>query len=488
MDFAYWSFVAAFAVAGLVAYGLTPLVRRRAIRLGMLDVNASARKVHTGDVPRLGGIALVVAFFTPLAGIFFRHNVIGEAFFADWKRPLAIFGGGLCIALLGVVDDVRGLSAKAKFPVQFAVAAGVWWLGFRVGQVATPWGVLELGWASLPFTVLWIVGVVNAMNLIDGLDGLASGVALAAVAVTFVISFRRLDLLMCLYSASLAGALVGFLRYNFNPATIFMGDTGSMFLGFILATTSIQASQKSSTAVAMIVPIVALGVPIMDTLLAMLRRALRGRPLFSADREHMHHRLLDLGLTHRQAVLTLYVMSIAFCVLALGLSYANSAQTAALLALTGGIAFVVVRYLGYWTGLLESAKAAERRRRNREITSGVAEASRRLRQAADTVAMWEALKPMADVLGAEALSLDLGGQPFRFERRSGVDESLAIAARFPVRGKVVDGTLVVTWVDGRRGIERDEQLAIEGLCTAIAAAPAAEPRGAEPNVPHGEPA
>ena len=146
---------------------------------------------------------------------------------------------------------------------------------------------------ALPFTVLWMVGVINAMNLIDGLDGLAGGVAFFAVATNFLLALFRGDVLLCLAMAALAGAVLGFLVFNFNPASIFMGDTGSMFLGFVLAAVSLKTSSKSGTAVAMLVPIISLGLPIMDTLLAMTRRMLLGRPMFSADKEHIHHRLMS---------------------------------------------------------------------------------------------------------------------------------------------------------------------------------------------------
>ena len=185
------------------------------------------------------------------------------------------------------------------------------------------------------------------MNLIDGLDGLAAGVGLFGVATTFVLAAMRGDPIMMLFMAALGGALVGFLFYNFNPASIFMGDTGSMFLGYVLAVGAVQTSQKSSTTVAILVPIVALGVPIADTLLAMLRRALRHRPMFSADRAHIHHKLLDLGLTQKQAVLVLYGVSILLGGTALLLTVASSVQSAVLLAAMGVLGFLGIRKLGY---------------------------------------------------------------------------------------------------------------------------------------------
>ena len=191
-------------------------------------------------------------------------------FYEHPQSALGIFLGGLAIACLGVYDDVKGSGAGKKFAVQFGVAALMYYLGFRVERLANPFGAdIELGLFAIPFTLFWIVGVVNAMNLIDGLDGLAGGVALFAVATTFIVAFNQPNPLMMLFMAALAGAIVGFLFYNFNPATIFMGDTGSMFLGFILAASAIRTNQKSTTAVAILMPIIALGLPILDTMLAM---------------------------------------------------------------------------------------------------------------------------------------------------------------------------------------------------------------------------
>src|SRR5262249_6061331 len=263
------------------------------------DRAGSSRKVHTKPIPRVGGIAVVVGFVVPLLGLFFWENDVSALFFAHPERVLGLFAGGLAIALLGLYDDVRGADARVKFAVQ----------GFAVHVVANPFGdPVQLGLLSGPLTVLWIVGIINALNLIDGLDGLAAGVAVIIVMLTFAVALERLDVLMCLFMASLAGAVLGFLLYNWTPASLFRGDPGSMFLGFVLGVSTVATSQKSSTAVAILVPIVALGLPIADTLLALLRRAAWGRPIFAADREHIHHRLFDLGLSHRQTVLPLYAV------------------------------------------------------------------------------------------------------------------------------------------------------------------------------------
>ncbi|HEY7375546.1 MAG TPA: MraY family glycosyltransferase, partial [Polyangia bacterium] len=370
----------AFLLSVLCGAILTPIVRQLAHRFGALDHARSSRKIHGKPIPRLGGVAIVIAFYTPLVSLLLFQTGVGQLFLAEREHVVGLFVGGLAIAALGLYDDLRGANAWKKFLVQFAVAALLYRLGFRIEVLANPLGSpIALGWLSLPFTMFWIVGVINALNLIDGLDGLAGGVALVAITTTFLVSMQRGHPLMMLFTSALAGAIVGFLLYNFNPASIFMGDTGSMFLGFVLSATAIQTNQKSTTAVAVLIPAIALGLPIMDTLLAIARRALRGRPLFQADKEHIHHRLIAAGLTHRQAVLVLY----GFCVLlggaALVLTFANSGQAALLLVVLALVAFIFLRTLGFMRLDRVSATVADRKR-NRALRAAVRPLGRRLQR------------------------------------------------------------------------------------------------------------
>jgi UDP-GlcNAc:undecaprenyl-phosphate GlcNAc-1-phosphate transferase len=298
----------AFLLAACVSAALTPAVRFVARRKGFFD-SATERKVHSGRIPRLGGVAIVLAFFTPVAGIYFIHSQLAERILSGGQDLRPILFGGFAVALLGIYDDFRGADAKVKFAVQFAVAGYLYHQGFRVEHIATGSDTtMSLGWLSGPVTVLWIVGITNAVNLIDGLDGLAGGVALIALVAIFSISSMRSEALMMLFSASLGGAVLGFLFYNFNPATIFMGDTGSMFLGVMLATSALKAGQKTSTTIAITVPLLLLALPICDTALAIIRRGLKRRSLFTADSDHIHHRLIRLGLSQRQAVGLLYAV------------------------------------------------------------------------------------------------------------------------------------------------------------------------------------
>lgn len=469
-----------FSVAFLLALGLssliTPLVRSAALARGWVDSSVSSRKVHTTPVPRLGGIAIVVGFFAPLAGLLVVDTGVGKIFLENPRHVVGLFVGGTLIAAVGLLDDLRGLGPAKKFSAQFIIAGFMYSLGFSVEQIWTPWGALPLGAFGLVFTMVWIVGVINAMNLIDGLDGLASGVALVAVLTNLVIAASRGHVLMVLFMAALAGAILGFLLYNFNPASIFMGDTGSMFLGFVLATSSIITSQKSGAAVAMLVPILALGLPIMDTLLAMIRRAIRGMPLFAADKEHIHHKLLAMGYTQRRAVLTLYAICVAFAGLALASSFANGPQTALLLVTTGVLVAVLIRKLGYARG--SSPELAATRQRNRAIREQVRDIGERLRSAALPAQAWEAVQPIGRSMGLAELSLSLlsaaeDGPPersqFHWSSDAGDGEKLTI--RMPIEaGSETYGMLEVAWQDGRRAIHRDDEIALELLRDHLAVA------------------
>jgi UDP-GlcNAc:undecaprenyl-phosphate GlcNAc-1-phosphate transferase len=465
----------AFILSMLCGTFLTPLVRRLAYRFGALDHARSSRKIHGHPIPRLGGIAIVVAFYVPMVALLLFHGGVGLLFLSEREHVIGLFAGGLIIALLGLFDDLRGANAWKKFFVQFLVALLLFKLGFRFDVLANPFGEpITLGWTNLPFTLLWIVGVINAMNLIDGLDGLAGGVALVAVITTFLVSLQRGHPLMMLFSSALAGSIVGFLFYNFNPASIFMGDTGSMFLGFVLATTTMQTNQKASTAVAVLIPCIALGLPIMDTLLAIGRRAIRGRPLFQADKEHIHHKLMDLGLSHRQAVLVLYGFCILLGAAALVLTYASSGQTALLLVVLGLVAFIFLRSLGYVRFDQMPASAADRKR-NRALRGALQPLGRRLRQLQGVDEMWPVVIEAAKALGAVAVDLQVdvrgvhsAGTPAVFSHSTPGSESSVerlFRFRFTIPGsKAEERILNLGWADGRAEIDRDTEIAAEIFC------------------------
>jgi UDP-GlcNAc:undecaprenyl-phosphate GlcNAc-1-phosphate transferase len=354
------SIVAVFVLAVLVTALLTPLVRRAALAAGAVDL-PGARRVHTRRVPRLGGIAIVIGFFVPLVILFALRTHAALAFFARDRITLGLLLGALLVLAAGLFDDIKGLGAKAKLAIQTAAAIAAYAGGMRVDGIALPGiGALELGWFALPATIVWIVGIVNAMNLIDGLDGLAAGVAFFACLSNFTIATMTGNVYILLVSASLGGAVVGFLFHNFNPAKIFMGDSGSMFLGYVLASASLlgAATQKSPTLIAIFVPILALGLPIMDMLMTIARRFLERRSLFVADRGHIHHRLLDMGLTHRRSVLSLYLLCLAFTVVALVTYFGRSWQIGLALCTLTVVVVSVVRFVGYFNAVVVASPSA----------------------------------------------------------------------------------------------------------------------------------
>jgi UDP-GlcNAc:undecaprenyl-phosphate GlcNAc-1-phosphate transferase len=471
------TFFVAFLISLMVALVLTLVVRNRAHAWGWLDQANSSRKVHVRPIPRLGGIGIVGGFFAPLCALFLVDSGVGFQFRAQTALVAGLFIGGALIAGLGLYDDLRGTGARLKFGVQFAVALGLYALGFRIEVLANPFGMeLSLGMLSLPFTVLWVVGVINALNLIDGLDGLAGGVAFFGVGTNFILALARGDVLLCLLMATLAGAILGFLVFNFNPASIFMGDTGSMFLGFVLAAVSIKTSTKSGTAVSMLVPVMSLGLPIMDTLLAMVRRSLMGRPMFSADKEHIHHRLMSrLLLSHRGTVLVLYGLCGLFMMTALGLNFASSAQSALLLSGMAIVIVVLMRKLGY-LDLRRAGDVQQLRKRNIQLRSLVKDVTGQVRAASSLQAVWGAMRPLAEAMNVSRQELRLlreqdghsDGVVFELQR-----PGAGVAAPLEVRIEVKDddavlGALVLSWRDGRAAINRDEELALDVVADAVA--------------------
>jgi len=372
----YLAIVTATVAMG-VTWMVTPLVIRLAESLGAVDL-PGGRRLHARPTPRIGGLAVFLGFIAGLAvAAYFTGSL--------WSLPrVAVYWRGMVAAatfllLVGAVDDVRGVSFRGKFAAQIVAAAAVWWCGFRIELVSNPFGgTIDLGVLSFPVTVLWIVAITNAVNLIDGLDGLAAGIALMTTATVAGVAGVRGEFGVAAASLALAGSLVGFLRFNFSPARIFLGDSGSLFLGFVLAVTSVRGSQKGATAVAILAPLLVLGLPLLDTGLAIVRRlyrlTLRGRRtghalryvvrnldhVFLPDREHIHHRLLDLGYSHRTAVLMLYGVGVLFAGSAFASVLFQSVAVGLVLVgtLFGAMAlFVGALYLRQWSSA-DSASSA----------------------------------------------------------------------------------------------------------------------------------
>ncbi|MDD2422442.1 MAG: MraY family glycosyltransferase [Heliobacteriaceae bacterium] len=333
------------ALAALAAFVfvffLTPLVRSLAFRVGAVDV-PTGRKVHHEVMPRLGGLAIGAGFMLAVAGLMFWRP--------DFYHPEVIgllAGGGIIIAL-GVIDDIYDLPARVKLLGQIGAAMAVIPFGISVDFITNPLGpdTLEVGWLSVPITVFWIIGVTNAVNLIDGLDGLAAGIAAIAATTLSVVAWTQGQMVVAYLALVLAGTAVGFLKYNFYPARIFMGDTGAMFLGFGLACLSIMGLAKVATVMSVFVPILIIGIPILDTGFAILRRYQKGQPIFQADKDHLHHRLLALGFSHPQTVLIIYGVNLALGVTAIVLTTVSTAQSVFILILLASLLVVTADRFG----------------------------------------------------------------------------------------------------------------------------------------------
>ncbi len=295
--------VAALIVAGAASFLATPLVRTLAQKVGAMDVPKDARRMHNHPIPRMGGLAIFLGFLL---------TVLLFAELTTQVRGMLL--GAVIIVVLGIFDDIYSLPALFKFVVQIAAALIAVGAGNIIAVVSNPnifssnpyW---ELGWLAWPVTVIWIVAITNAVNLIDGLDGLACGVSTISSMSMLVIALVLGEGDVVILLAALAGGCIGFLPYNLNPAKIFMGDTGSTFLGYILAVVSIQGMFKMYNIISFVVPFLMLGLPIFDTCFAFVRRIAHGQSPMSPDRSHVHHRLIDMGFSQKQAVAVLYIIS-----------------------------------------------------------------------------------------------------------------------------------------------------------------------------------
>jgi len=310
--------------------------------VGALDY-PDQRKVHNGTMPRMGGLAVYLAFV--LAVLLFRELT---------TQVLGLLAGATVILLLGIADDIRGLSARVKLAGQILAALVIVQFGIQVHYITNPLNgdIFILGFLSIPLTVFWIVAVTNAVNLIDGLDGLAGGVACIAALTMATVAWTQFGMSgmpeMIMLALTLVAAVIGFLRYNFHPARIFLGDTGSMFLGFTLSVLAIMSLTKSATAVSVIIPLVILGVPLLDTFFAILRRCHEHRPIMQPDKKHLHHQLMAMGLNHRQTVLAIYALSAFLGFNAVVINLITNDQALVLLVILAG----VVIYLADRVGVL----------------------------------------------------------------------------------------------------------------------------------------
>lgn len=337
-----------FLVGVIISFVMTPFAKKIAYKVGAIDVPKDDRRVHKKPIPRMGGLAIYLGVLVSIflaVKIFGRHSIIGSQIIFGQDIMNQIYGmllGGTLIVLMGIVDDIKPLSAKVKLAVQIISALILIKFGMKIEMMNIPFidKTIKLYALSIPITIFWIVGITNTLNLIDGLDGLAAGVAtIAALSLSYVafVNGRDITVIMTL---AIAGACVGFLPYNFNPAKIFMGDTGSLFLGYMLAAISIHGLVKGATAIATVVPVLALGLPIFDTTCAILRRLLNGRPIMEADKGHLHHKLLSTGMGQKRTVLILYGISGIFGVSAALMSKSKSWDSVIIIIAASAIMYI----------------------------------------------------------------------------------------------------------------------------------------------------
>lgn len=331
-----------FVAACLMALLLTPLVKKFAFWVGAVDA-PNHRKVHSRIMPRLGGLAIFLGF----CGAFLIISPAIDSLKMDVALGLLL--GSLVIVIVGALDDRFELSPKVKLLGQIIAACVVVSFGIQIDLVNIPFGdsELSLSWLSIPLTILWIVGVSNAINLIDGLDGLSAGVSGIATATIMVVALLMGNVTVVLLSVILLGSIIGFLFFNFHPAKIFMGDSGALFLGFALATLSVLGF-KQATIVSLLMPILILGVPLSDTFFAILRRYVNNLPISAADKNHLHHCLLQMGFSHRKTVLIIYAIAATFGASAVLLFYfkASLAVTCIILAVVLFVMIVGAEVIG----------------------------------------------------------------------------------------------------------------------------------------------
>jgi len=343
-------------LAFFIALLITPAVRKLAFAWGAVDL-PNPRKVHQHVMPRLGGLAIYVAFVIPLLLIMPVGPVFG------------LVTGVSLIVLTGVIDDIKGLSPWVKLGGQILAAYSLILFNIQIGFVTNPFNghSIVLGWWGIPITIFWVVAVTNAINLIDGLDGLAGGVSCIAALTIAAVGWTQWKFFgvagqqeIIMLAIILAAAIVGFLRYNIYPASIFLGDTGSMLLGFTLSAVSILGLTKSAAAVSVFIPLVILGIPLFDVLLAVFRRYHLRKPIFQADREHIHHKLMSLGFNHRQTVAVIYGISFLLGVSAVVLNIVTSDQAMVLLVILAGLVIILAGKIGLFSVSKRTSRTASR--------------------------------------------------------------------------------------------------------------------------------
>jgi len=387
-----------FGSAFLVLF-ITPVVVRLARAMRLVDL-PGVRKVHASAIPRIGGVAIVVGMLSLTIPVLALDNVIGQAFRTVQTQIIVLLAAAVFMFTVGFLDDVRDLRARTKLLAQIIAAAVICGFAARIDSITITEGLtVDFGWLAWPITIFWIIGMTNAVNLIDGLDGLAAGISAVACGTIAVLALYAGEQVMAVLMLALLGSLTGFLFFNFNPAKIFMGDCGTMFIGFMLGASSVVCYSKWATLVGLALPFLALGLPIFDTFFSILRRVLERRSIFASDRGHVHHRLLEMGLGHRYVVIIMYLVTLLAAGLGMLMMITRDAGAIAVFACVVLLLLVVFRIIGA-VRLKDSiavlhrnlalAREAKQEKRNFE------DAQLRIREANSFDAWWEVVCSLAE--------------------------------------------------------------------------------------------
>ena len=402
--------------AFLVSFLTTPFVRDAFARRGLVDLPDGGRKFHASAVPRAGGIPIALSYVTAFLVLLLIPGSGGALLERHLPLVAKLLPSASLVLATGLLDDLYGLRPWQKIAGQTAASILAVLGGLQISKL----GGFVLGDAlSAVFTVLWLIACSNAFNLIDGLDGLASGMGLFSTLTIFLAGLLHRDYSLALATLPLAGALLGFLRYNFNPASVFLGDSGSLLIGFLLGCYGVIWSQKSATMLGMTAPLMALAIPLLDASLSILRRWLRGQPIFAGDRNHIHHRLLEKGFTHRRVVMLLYAVCGVYAVLSLLQSFDENRLGGLILVMFCAVTWLGVQSLGYFEFGLASRTlfgGGLRRMVNGQIVLHSLDIA--LKAAPDEPGCWEALRVSLSGVGFAGIQARLNGRDFREARQS----------------------------------------------------------------------
>jgi len=440
----------------VLALTFTPVVIRVARLTGAVD-RPGVRTVHERPTPRIGGVAIFLSAMVLIASVIFLNNDIGEAFRASRLQIMTLLAAATSIFIIGLVDDLRGLPARVKLVIETVAAILLCVVGVRISEIElTSHWVLSLGGWGYLLTILWMVGVTNAVNLSDGLDGLAAGISAIACGVIAIFAIHSGSVVMAVFMLALLGSLCGFLVFNFNPARIFMGDCGSLFLGFTIAAASVMCMTKSAAIVGLALPALALGIPIFDTLFSMLRRLLERRSVFAPDRSHFHHRLLDLGFQQRHAVMVVYLATLLAAGVGLFMMVAKDVNALVLFACALLLIVLLFRVVG--AVRLDETMARLRgkyadSRRQRSERDAFEYLQLRFRQVQGVQQWWQTVCEAADRMDFAWISLKVAHMDGRVE-----EEIWRAAASRPDLPRIVTMTIPLDYGDS--DVSRQFEVAI----------------------------